>query len=443
MNSSATNLLRLAMAAMFLIGLARVFSEAPELTAAGVILLAGYLFLSLLTGRCRRDTVVISITVAAIAVAISAWTGFWEVLYDGVAFALIFTFFLPAIQFIRATLSASPEIGQSRTAFEKMREGERTGGMLLAAHVLGSVLIMGTYPILAPLTPSDADEAERARAARTNCRGTSLVLFWSPFTVGMAFVLTAWPELPLWQIVAAGLPLSALGLLLGVTAFGPPGAARGVRLALSGFRPLILPLGAAVALVTVIASATTLGTIRTVAIFMPLLCLGWIFFRLGGGVRAISGNAWTGLDQMGNDLLLFASAMMLGKAVGASGALELLLAEEIFWSMPPMLVVGGLMVLSLVAAMATLHPIVTAAVFVPVLQGFEPGLAPLVSVLVLLYAWMCGSMLALSSLSVVLSARVYNVSARGLAYGRNLTFMAALGVLVFLFIWLLEIALTA
>ena len=150
---------------------------------------------------------VISITVAAIAVAISAWTGFWDVLYDGVAFALIFTFFLPAIQFIRATLSASTEIGQSRAAFEKMREGERTGGMLLAAHVLGSVLIMGTYPILAPLTPSDADEAERARAARTNCRGTSLVLFWSPFTVGMAFVLTAWPELPLWQIVAAGLPL--------------------------------------------------------------------------------------------------------------------------------------------------------------------------------------------------------------------------------------------
>ena len=108
MNSSATNLLRLAMAAMFLIGLARVFSDAPELTMAGVILLAGYLFLSLLTGRCRRDTVVISITVAAIAVAISAWTGFWDVLYDGVAFALIFTFFLPAIQFIRATLSASP-----------------------------------------------------------------------------------------------------------------------------------------------------------------------------------------------------------------------------------------------------------------------------------------------------------------------------------------------
>ena len=45
MNSSATNLLRLAMAAMFLIGLARVFSDAPELTMAGVILLAGYLFL--------------------------------------------------------------------------------------------------------------------------------------------------------------------------------------------------------------------------------------------------------------------------------------------------------------------------------------------------------------------------------------------------------------
>jgi hypothetical protein len=431
------------MAAMFTIGLMRVFSDAPELTAAGVILLAFYLALSVITGRCRSDTVIISITVAAIGIGISTVTGHWAVLYDGVAFALIFTFFLPAIQVIRATLSASPEIDQSRAAFEKMREGERTGGMLLAAHVLGSVLIIGTYPILAPLTPSKADEAERARAARTNCRGTSLVLFWSPFTVGMAFVLSAWPDLPLWHIVVAGLPLSALGLVLGVTAFGPPGAARGVRLALAGFRPLILPLGVAVGLVTIIASTTTLGTIRTVAIIMPLLCLGWIVFRLRGGYRAIATNAWSGFDQMGNDLLLFASAMILGKAVAASGVLEMLLAQEVFRTIPPMLVVGGLMVLSLLAAMAALHPIITAAVFVPVLQGFEPAIDPLVSVLVLLYAWMCGSMLALSSLSVVLSARVYNVSVRGLAYGRNLTFMAGLGVLVFLFMWLLETILVA
>tara|TARA_R110000787_G_scaffold16622_40_gene51403 strand:+ start:50054 stop:51385 length:1332 start_codon:yes stop_codon:yes gene_type:complete len=430
--------LRILMTLLFCVGLLRVIADGPELVLTGVILLIAYLVLSVLAGRCRSDTMIISFVVGALALAITLYTGHWSVLYDGVAFALIFTFFLPAIQFVRATVQASPEVGQSRQAFEQMKEGERTGGMFLGAHVLGSALIIGAYPILAPLVPADADLAERARAARTNCRGTSLVLYWSPFTVGMAFVLTAWPDLPLWQIVAAGFPLSAIGLLLGVTAFGPPGAARGVKLALIGFGPLILPLGTATIIVTAIASLTTLGTIRTVAIFMPLLCLGWVIFRLGGKLRPIMHSAWDGLDGLGNDLLLFSSAMMLGKAIEASGVLDLLLTNEIFMSLPPMLVVGVLMLLSLLAAMMTLHPIVTAAVFVPILQGFEPGLAPLVAGLVLLYAWMCGSMLALSSLSVVLAARVYNVPAKGIAYGRNLSYMAGLGVISFVLLCGLE-----
>lgn len=443
MNTSLAFLLRLLMALMFAIGLARVVSDLEVLTLAGVVLLLAYLTMCLLSGRCRLDTAILSLLVTACALVLSYNSGHWRELYEGIAFALVFTFFLPAIQFVRATLQASPEVEMSRAAFKRMKEGERTGGMLFGAHILGSALIVGAFAVLSPLTPPDADEDERARSARTNCRGTSLVLFWSPFTVGMAFVLVAWPDIPLWQIVLTGLPLSAVGLLLGVTAFGPPGAARGVRLAVAGFRPVMLPLGLATLLVTVIASMTTLGTLRTVAIFMPLLCLGWITFRLRGGHASVAGSTWSSLDGMGNDLLLFASAMMLGKAIEASGALDVLLANELLLSMPPMMVAGLMMLFGLVASMLTLHPIIPAAFIVPILQGFEPALHPLVSVIVLLYAWMCGSMLALSSLSVVLSARVYNVSARGLAYGRNLTFMVGLGILVFLFLCALEAVLTA
>ena len=96
--------LRILMTLLFCVGLLRVIADGPELVLTGVILLIAYLVLSVLAGRCRSDTMIISFVVGALALAITLYTGHWSVLYDGVAFALIFTFFLPAIQFVRATV---------------------------------------------------------------------------------------------------------------------------------------------------------------------------------------------------------------------------------------------------------------------------------------------------------------------------------------------------
>ena len=418
--------LRILMTLLFCVGLLRVIADGPELVLTGVILLIAYLVLSVLAGRCRSDTMIISFVVGALALAITLYTGHWSVLYDGVAFALIFTFFLPAIQFVRATVQASPEVGQSRQAFEQMKEGERTGGMFLGAHVLGSALIIGAYPILAPLVPADADLAERARAARTNCRGTSLVLYWSPFTVGMAFVLTAWPDLPLWQIVAVGFPLSWRDSIrparcgtrgqTGPDRLWPADSATGNS---DDYRNGDCQ------------SDDTRHNPNSCYLHAP--AVSWLGYLPAW--RKTPSDYAQRLGRAGRSWQRSAAVLQRDDA---SGVLDLLLTNEIFMSLPPMLVVGVLMLLSLLAAMMTLHPIVTAAVFVPILQGFEPGLAPLVAGLVLLYAWMCGSMLALSSLSVVLAARVYNVPAKGIAYGRNLSYMAGLGVISFVLLCGLE-----
>ncbi len=166
--------MRALMACLWAGGLVRIFADAPILQHAAVLLLGVYLVLAL--PRCGRLSRTVAGLVGGAALAISAATGHWRPVLDGLVFALVFTTFLPTILLLRVTIDASPEVWRSRAVFASMPVAERTGGMLAGGNVLGSVLTLGVFPVLAPLVPRDASEAVRGDMARACLRGLGLTL---------------------------------------------------------------------------------------------------------------------------------------------------------------------------------------------------------------------------------------------------------------------------
>ena len=275
--------LRALMACLWAVGIVRIFADAPLIQDAAVALLGLYLLLALPT--CGRLSLIIAALAGGAAVAISAATAHGRPLLDGLIFALVFTVFLPTLVLLRTAIDVSPEVWRSRAAFAAMPLDERTNGMLAGGGALGPVLTLGVFPVLAPLVPRDAPEAVRGDMARAVLRGLSLSLFWSPFTVNMAVALSFRPDVQLWQVVGAGLPLAVLGGALSIAMFGRAGGAAGVLHALAGFRPVILPLGAAMLAVMAAAGLTPLGTIEAIALVMPPLSAAWPSC-LGGCTRS-------------------------------------------------------------------------------------------------------------------------------------------------------------
>jgi hypothetical protein len=341
--------------------------------------------------------------------------------------ALVFVVFLPALLLMRETVQRTPEANAAKAAFDRLGPGRRIAGLTVGSHLLAAVMIIGAMPVIRPFLVRQ-EPALRAELARAALRGFALCVLWSPFTVAMGFVLTAKPEVELAAVVAVGLPTTVAALVAAV--FVDRGW-RGVRAALPAlvaFRSLALPILALVGLVVVLAGASPLATLEVVALVLPPLCVArlWALPRpaLGSAVLAAGHD----LPRLGDELLIFTGALLLGALITGSGAADgvavLLRLED--WPLPAVPLLG--FALGPPLAVAGLHPIITATVLFALLDPVAGALPDLVEVQVVLFGWMAGAMVSYASLSVVAASSLFEVPARALVLGVNLRFLAGLAV---------------
>lgn len=427
------------MACLWLIGLLRIFYHGDWL---GHIALVGMLvYLLLAWPLCGRLNRIVTLVVSAIVVLVCALEQRWEAIEHGLMFSLIFTAFLPTLQLMRATLDIGPEFERSRTAFARMPPAQRDDAVVVGANVIGSVMTMGALTMLAPLLPPDADSATRRAMAQAALRGLALAIFWSPFTVAMALASSFWPSQPLWRIMAVGIVLSVLGVALAVLFSG--GSLRRLLGALKGFRPLLVPLGGTILAVVLVASVSPFGTIQTIVLVVPFLCLLWILRHNRFELQRVVRTTYRNLDRLGNELLLFCAAVTLGRVLQESSLLHAALGHPWLTGLPISVLIAGVMLLGLGLALLGVHSVVIGTCVMLLVTPFQSSIADLVAIELMFYGWACASMLSLSALSVVLCSSLFEVSAPRLIYGRNIVYMAVLGVLLLLILlpgnaWLLS-----
>ncbi|MGH6943726.1 MAG: hypothetical protein ACREH6_05850, partial [Geminicoccaceae bacterium] len=344
------------------------------------VLVAGVLLFLLLalpwTDRLNRIVALVASLLIGLIVAVNRD---WQPIEDGLIFALLFVGFLPTLQLVRRTLEASPETAASREVFETMPARERTSGAMVGAHVLGSVLTLGVFAVMAPLLPSDSTERTRGELARATLRGLGLVIPWSPFTVGMGFALIIRPEVHLWQAVAAGMVLACAGLALAILMFDRRGGMGGMRRALAGFRPLIVPLLGAMLAVIAVASLTSLSTIDAVVLTMPALCLVWLLVKDLRLVPAVARTTYAGLPRIANDLLLFVAAVTFGKLLAATPQFTALLTAPALLALPTPAVLAAFMGLAYLFPFLGMPSLVSAGVLAAILEALSGRLADIVA----------------------------------------------------------------
>jgi len=427
------------MALLWLIGVARVFYQSTWLAYLALAGMVVYLLLA--WSSCGRLNRIVTLIVAGLVVLVCSLEQHWDAILNGLLFSLIFTAFLPTLQLMRATLDIGPEFERSRIAFERMPPAQRDDALVVGANVISSVMTMGALTMLAPLLPPGADAATRRAMAQAALRGLALTIFWSPFTVAMALASSFWPSQPLWRIMAVGIVLSCLGVALAVLLSG--GSLRRLLSAMKGFKPLILPLGGTMLTVVLAASVSPFGTIQTIILVVPLLCLLWILRHNRFELSRVARTTYRNLDRLGNELLLFCAAVTLGRVLQESSLLHAALSQPWLAALPESALIAGVLALSLGLALLGVHSVVIGTCIMLLLTPFQARIADLVAIEMMFYGWACASLLSLSALSVVLCSSLFQVSVPRLIYGRNILFMALLGVLLLVILlpantWLLS-----
>jgi hypothetical protein len=366
---------------------------------------------------------------AAVALALAAWTGTWAALPRAGTSAASFAAFFGTLALMRATADLRPEIARARLLVARLGDEERVGALTVGAHFLGAVLSVGVMAIFAPIVGRDTPFETRRAAAEACQRGMCMACLWSPFWIAMAFGYQHLPGVKLWQIMALGLALAMAGLVLAQALYSRGVGIGGLWRALKGFAPVLPPLAVAAAVVLALTALTSLSTLQALVLGIPVLCAGGLLAQGTDRLAAALRGMHRGMIGVTGEMVLLSVALALGRvleAVLSGGAV----AEAIARHAPPAwgviaLVAGGVTVLALIGV----HQIVGATVMLAVFAKLPLGVSDLALMEAMLVGWALSSMCGLSAVSVAAAGTMFGVPLERIAYGANLRFLAIYGAL--------------
>lgn len=415
------------LALLWLASLVQIFWPHPYLPAAGGAVLALYVALTLPGARRQIQALCAALGLAAVVLAI-AFDG-WGALWRGIERAVIFAAFFGTLSLLRATADRRPEIARARQRVALLDGPERASGLMVGANLLGAVLVVGVMAIFAPIVGRDAPFKTRMEAALASQRGMCLASFWSPFWVGMSVCYVHLPAVPLWQLMALGIGMNALGLGVAQALYGRGVGLAGMARALRALAPALPPVGAAALVVVAIKAATPFSTLQSLILGVPLLCLATLAAQGLRPMRDAALQAGRSIGALGGEIALLTFSFALGLAL--QGALEAAGAgaKIAALSPPPWVVIATVVAMIGVLALAGIHQIVTATLALVLFGSLPFGVSQLVLMEAALVGWGFASMIGLSAVSVATAAAMFGVPLERVAYGPNLRFTAVFGVI--------------
>ncbi|MDC0033128.1 hypothetical protein OAJ57_01025 [Alphaproteobacteria bacterium] len=401
-----TCLLTIFGALLWSLGMAGIFFPVTEISVVLTWCLGIYVFFAI--PRTGWHTRILLLVLAIATVTLATLYDRWDAIPRGMAKASIFPAFLATIVLLRATAEQRPEIIAARRLFAAIDNREQSGGIIVGSHLIGSILQVGVFAILAPILGRDATHEERRRIFLLAMRGMAMVPMWSPFVVGMAVATEYLPEVPLWQIMALGLSLVLVGMLLSVTAFDRSGGPGAIWRALKTLVPVVPPVAIAALLVIGMTTTTSYSTLQSLIIVMPIPCLLAIV-PSGNVAISLRGTA-RGLSKIGSEISILTFAMTLGIMFQTClPDLGLLKGLQALALTPTAIIFIVIMSMNIIGLMGV-HSIVTGTILLVLFTGIPTGVADLVLLQALLVGWGLCTAMSVGSLSIATGAAMFRLA---------------------------------
>lgn len=405
----------------------RLLWNHPALQFTSGIVLALYVIVVSRQIRRRMQILIfcLALTAAVLSTIFDGWTALWQ----GMEHSVIFAAFFGTVVLLRATADQRPEISQARQLVEKLGAQERNSGLMAGSQFLGSVLNVGVMSIFAPIIGRDNSDDIRKAAAEACQRGMCLCCLWSPFWLAMALCYEHLPSVALWQIMTLGLGFVLVGFLIAHLLYTRAVGFAGSLRAVAALVPVLPPVTAAASVVLLLNATTNLSTLQCLVTGIPLLCLTGLAVQGRHQLVSAIRQSGTGIGTVHGEVVLLTAAILLGKAlilaIETTGFDETIAALQL----PDWGVITAIIGTITILAFAGVHQIVTATLVLVLFGSIETGVSQLIIMEATLIGWAFSSMTGLSAVSVAVASNMFAVSLEGLAYGPNLRFVAAFGVI--------------
>lgn len=333
-----------------------------------------------------------------------------------------FIAFLACLYGLRSLVQTAPTLPQVQDSFVAFRTQARRGALQLLAWVFALPLAMGSISVLVPFVAREQEPRLREDLAGWAMRGMSLTVLFSPFTIAMGVVTSVLPQLDLLLLIGSGFVLSTV-LVLSSHLLGQCRLPRSLPASFwRALRAVLVPVLMVVVVNISLIVSTGLAPVQSAILVIPLFLL--IFGVVGRGRGpAMVRDTRRALHGFDAEIGVFLSALVFAEAVRSTPEVATVVGDIAGNLGPGVMIVATLVAISLLSSLG-LHMIVPAVVL---LSLFGPAMPDDLHLTMLgmagLLGWAYGAMGALGSVGFIACAKLFGVSARRLALGRNLRFM--------------------
>jgi len=406
---------------LWILGLIQVLFPTPQVSTVMVGLLACVAIIALPQATWNVQLLCAFLAIATISLA--HFYDQWAAIENGLTRAAIFPAFLATIVLLRATADQRPEISVARHLFTALDRERRDSGLVVGGFLVGSILQVGVFAIMAPILGRNASASERREVFVAAMRGMALVPLWSPFVVGMAVASQYLPKVPLWQIMSLGLGLSAFCIVFSIIFFDRKGGLRALWQSLMTLAPVAPPIAIAALLVVGTAIGTGFSTLQALVLAMPLPCLLAVALAPGGSIPKALKATGQRLTRIGPETAILTFATTLGGVFEAAlpnmGLLDWLQGLKLS---PTFIIFFVITFMNLMGLMA-IHSIVSGTILLVLFTNIPTGLSDLVFMQALLTGWGLNTAISLSSLSIVTGATMFELPMTRLISWSNIIYV--------------------
>ena len=422
----------------------------PDLMAKGGTLLAVAL-LSLSATWGRRTFVLIGLALAAYIFAMAEDPG--AIIGPALSQASFITAFFCALATLRHTAEISGPITRAAIYLAQQPPGRRYTALVLGAQVFALVLNYGSISLLGTMARGSAarEKDPLIRQVRTRRmllavhRGFAASLVWSPLSFAMVISTTvvagaSWASVLPLALVSAGLQ-TGVGWLLDRLVKTRVPASRIPPYVKTGSATALLPVLLLLVLVAtpvfIIHSAFGTSAALSVLAVVPVIAALWLMAEAGPGkrlpqIRYHGGDfLFRELPGYGGEIILLAMAGFLGSGAGAMLAPALAESGLHMELLPPWLLLLIPIWLIPIGGQFGMNPILFVSLFGPLLPDPAAiGIAPAAMVLALTGGWAIAAVTSPFTASVMLIARLGDVTPADVSFRWNGVFALSVGALM-------------
>lgn len=385
------------------------------------------LFISLICFKLKKQSFIIIVALLVIGWTITEEVPSWEQLKNSSEFVLIFACLIPTLTLVRSTAMTMSSVTETQKSLASLDSASSANGIQLTSHMLGGIINVGTFALVAVALPQDADTRRRYISGTATLRGMNSAILWSPFFLSFAVASVYLPEGFAAGAITLGVFNAVIFLLITQIIFSPKESNISILQSLLPLKPIALRLVVIIVSVIVTSALIGLTALSAVCVAMPALCI-FQFLRRPNKIKDVFKNFNNLQKNSGDEVVIISLSMLIASQLGQADQITAVLAS--FFGMAPdvKMILFILPFLVWASSVIGIHPVISSA---PLLAFIAPSLTVYDAAFVAqahMIGWSTGTMVSFASLSTIIAAENFKISSAKVSFGVNFLIAAGLAI---------------